>query len=135
MVTIVPPQTSAVVANAVETSTVLLNLAQGQNLSVPAKTFEHLASGRENLLVCEDDCETARLVSGIPGVNQVDPEKSEKLTATLLSLYDRHVRIGQLASPDGPGLAMFSRAASNEAFFKLLHSISLHGQADDTQAL
>ncbi len=124
VVNIIAPQSPAAVACAVEESTVVLNLAQGQRLSVPAKTFEHLASGRENLLLCEDDCETARLVEGIAGVNQVDPSDFQRLTATLLSLYNRHVLIGEMTAPGKMQVGRFSREASNDAFLKLLQSLS-----------
>ena len=124
VVKVIPPQSQAAVATAVEQSTVLLNLAQGQRLSVPAKTFEHLASGRENLLICEDDCETARLVVGIAGVNQVDPKDFPRLTATFLSLYNRHVLLGKLTSPDAAEIVRFSRESSNDEFLKLLSLVS-----------
>ena len=72
-VRVLDSQPPTVVSEAARTATVLLNLAQGQRLSVPAKTFEHLASGKENLLLCENDSESAQLVANVPGVIQVDP--------------------------------------------------------------
>ena len=124
VVRILPPQASEAVAAAAENSTVLLNLAQQQHLSVPAKTYEHLASGREILLVCEDDCETARLVSGIKGVNQVDPVNFQAFTDTLRSLYTRHVVAGQLTSPPELDVVGFSRDAANRAFLEVLRSVT-----------
>jgi len=124
VVRILPPQAPEVVAAAAEDSTVLLNLAQGQPLSVPAKTYEHLASGREILLVCEDDCETARLVSGIKGVNQVDAVNFQAFTNTLRSLYTRHVVAQQLTSPSELDVVGFSRDAANRTFFEVLRSVT-----------
>jgi hypothetical protein len=124
VVRILPPQAPEVVAAAAEDSTVLLNLAQGQPLSVPAKTYEHLASGREILLVCEDDCETARLVSGIKGVNQVDAVNFQAFTDTLRSLYTRHVVAQQLTSPSELDVVGFSRDAANRTFFEVLRSVT-----------
>ncbi len=121
---LLPPQGSEVLAAAVEESTVLLNFAQGQHLSVPAKTYEHLASGREILVACENDCETARLVAGIPGVNQVDPSNFGALTEVLLSLYNRHVLIGKLICPAESDVERFSRPAANEAFLALFSAVT-----------
>jgi len=123
VVKILPPQPPEAVAAAAADSTVLLNLAQGQQLSVPAKTYEHLASGREILLLCEDDCETAQLVAGIPGVNQVDATNFSALTAMLRSLYDRHVRAGKLTSPAESDISRFSRQAANAAFLEVLQTV------------
>ena len=123
VVTIVPPQPAETVLAAAAKATVLLNLAQGQSLSVPAKTFEHLASGRENLLVCEDDCETARLVVGIKGVNQVDPADSTAFSKVLLDLYERHVDHGVLTSPNSSELDAYSRENANRAFLSVLTSV------------
>lgn len=103
-------------------STVLLNLAQLQPLSVPAKTFEHLASGRENLLLCEDDSESAQLVANIPGVLHVDPRDSEALDRVLRDLYQRHAVQGRLRAPAERDVAVFSRAAANEAFWKVIRA-------------
>src|SRR5450755_3287849 len=100
VVRLVPPQDAAGVAAAVAQSTLLLNLAQQQPLAVPAKTYEQLARGREILLICEDDCETARVVAGIPGVSQVNDENFQALTARLLDLYARHVVEGSATVPD-----------------------------------
>jgi hypothetical protein len=124
VVKILPPQTADAVATTAAESTVLLNLAQGQHLSVPAKTYEHLASGREILLLCEDDCETARLVAGIRGVNQVDPANFDALTRTLFSLYNRHVVGGELTSPSEVDIARFSREAANREFLEVLQSVT-----------
>ena len=103
-------------------STVLLNLAQLQPLSIPAKTFEHLASSRENLLLCEDDSESAQLVANIPGVLQVDPRNSEALDRALRDLYERHVLQGRLLAPAERDVAAFSRAAANETFWRIIRS-------------
>jgi hypothetical protein len=124
VVKFVPAQPASVVAEATVASTVVLNLAQLQPLSIPAKTFEHLASGRENLLLCEDDSESAHLVAKIPGVLQVDPRNAEALDRILLDLYDRHVIQGRLAAPAQQDVAAFSRAAANEAFWRVIKSIA-----------
>jgi len=124
VVRILPPQTPEGVAAAVAQSTVLLNLAQQQRLSVPAKTYEHLASGREVLLICEDDCETARLVSAVRGVNQVDPADFHALTQTLLDLYNRHVVRREVTAPAETDVSRFSRASANGDFYAVLASVA-----------
>jgi hypothetical protein len=124
VVRIVPPQSAQTVADAIKRATLLLNLAQQQPLSVPAKTFEQLASGREILLLCEDDCETARLVSGIRGVHQVDPRNFDKLTSLLLDLYTRHVVNKVSTAPSQQEVAAFSRIAANERFYAIFSSLA-----------
>lgn len=120
VVRILPQQSAQAVAEAVSRSTVLLNLAQQQPLAVPAKTYEQLASGREILLICEDDCETARVVSGMRGVTQVDPSKVRALTDVLLDLYTRHVVEGNLKAPAAEQVARYSRTAANKLFHEVL---------------
>lgn len=124
VVRFIPPQPAEIVAETTLQSTVLLNLAQHQPLTVPAKTFEHLASGRENLLLCEDESESARLVARIPGVLQVDPRNPTALDQALLDLYERHVNQGQLRAPSEKDVAAFSRAAANEAFWLIMASVA-----------
>lgn len=114
----------SVVAEATRTATVLLNLAQGQPLSVPAKTFEHLASGKENLLLCENDSESAQLVASIPGVIQVDPRDADALDRALLDLYERHVNQGRLRAPTEQDIFAFSRAAANDRFWQTMIALA-----------
>lgn len=125
VVNFVPPQPPEVVAAKTLDSTVVLNLAQHQPLSVPAKTFEHLASGRENLLLCEGDSESAQLVAKIPGVLQIDPRDVEALDRALLDLYERHVNQGLLRAPAPQDVTAFSRAAANEAFWRIMKAIAV----------
>ena len=124
VVRLLPPQKPPAVQEAISRSTLLLNLAQQQQLSVPAKTFEQLASGREILVLCEDDCETARLVSGISGVTQVDPANFDKLTDVLLDVYRRHVVNKALTAPGETEVAQFSRTAANEHFYRIFSSVA-----------
>lgn len=121
---VLPPQNPQAVAEAVNRSTLLLNLAQQQPLSVPAKTFEQLASGREILLLCEDDCETARVVSGIPGVTQIDPSNFDKLKNFLIDAYTRHVKHNVSAVLTDRDVAQFSRVAANELFLGIFASVA-----------
>src|SRR5450755_504470 len=122
--TILPQQTPAAVLKAIDASTVLLNLAQQQHSSVPAKTYEHLASGRENLLICENDSETAHVVAGIRGVNQADPRDPRALEDVILDLYQRHVIEGRLTAPSEEDVVKFSRAAANEQSWVLMDSLA-----------
>jgi hypothetical protein len=124
VVQFVPPQRPEVVVDATLESTVVLNLAQHQPLSIPAKTFEHLASGRENLLLCEDDSESAQLVANIRVVLQVYPQNIEALDRALEDLYHRHVIQGLLRAPAQQDVAGFSRAAANDGFWRVMKSIA-----------
>jgi glycosyltransferase involved in cell wall biosynthesis len=130
VVRILPPESARGVAEAMSRSTVLLNLAQQQPLAVPAKTYEQLASGREVLLVCEDDCETARLVAGIRGVTQVDPGRPQALADALLDLYTRHVVAGRLTAPAEREVSKFSRTAANRRFHAVLASVAPLGSPE-----
>jgi hypothetical protein len=120
VVALLPRQPQHVVDQAVSDSTVLLNLCQQQHLSVPAKTYEHLASGRENLLLCERDSETAHVVAGIRGVNQVDPRDSSALENTLLELYRHHAVEARLTAPAAKDVLQFSRDCANERFWEVM---------------
>lgn len=124
VVALTPAQPAEAVAAATTHSTVLLNLAQHQPMSVPAKTFEHLASGRENLLLCENDSETALLVKSIPGVIQVDPRDASAMDRVLLDLYDRHVNQGRLRAPTEGDISKFSRGAANDLFWSIIQSVT-----------
>jgi hypothetical protein len=135
VVRFLPSQPAEVVAEKTLESSVVLNLAQHQPLSIPAKTFEHLASGRENLLLCEDDAEGALLVANIPGVLQVDPRNSEALDRVLFDLYERHVIQGRLQAPAQKDIAGFSRGAANDVFWhvmKLVASVDNQGVSQES---
>ena len=128
VVTILPPQSAEVVRTATLDATLLLNLAQGQRLSVPAKTYEHLACGREILILCEPDCETAQMMSGILGVSQADPSDSQALDRVMLDLYNRHVVAGGLEAPSEIQIAKFSREWANRQFQDLFTQIENRDQ-------
>jgi hypothetical protein len=121
--TILPHGSADAVSQAVKGATVLLNLAQRQPFSVPAKTYEHLICNREILLICESDSETARVVKGISGVTQVDSRNSEDLEQALLNLYDRHVVQGVMTIPSSEEIRGFSRSAANEKFLEIIEDV------------
>lgn len=123
VVKILPQSPQHVVTKAVAESTLLLNLSQEQRLSIPAKTFEHLAYAREILLLCENDSETASLVAGMPGVNQVDQRDIPALEKALLDIYGRHVVQRQMTVPTKKDILEFSRAAANERFWNIIESV------------
>jgi hypothetical protein len=135
VVRILPAQSAQAVADEVERATVLLNLAQQQHLHVPAKTYEYLAAGREVLLLCEDDCETAGLVAGIRGVIQVDQSDARLLGSVLLDLYNRHVIGGALTAPAEADIHGFSRECANERFLALLACVASAGRPPERTPL
>jgi hypothetical protein len=124
VVKILPQSPQHEVTKAVAESTLLLNLSQEQPLSIPAKTFEHFASAREILLLCENDSETASLVVGMPGVNQVDQRDVQALEKVLLDIYHRHVVQCRMTVPTKNDVLKFSRAAANERFWKVISSVA-----------
>ena len=123
VVRILPQSPQHEVTKAVEESTLLLNLSQEQPLSIPAKTFEHFVSAREILLLCENDSETASLVAGIPGVNQVDQRDVQALEKVLFDIYHRHVVQCRMTVPNENDVLKFSRAAANEQFWRIITSV------------
>jgi serine acetyltransferase len=128
VVRILPAQDPQAVAQEVAQATVLLNLAQQQQLHVPAKTYEQLAAGREVLVICEDDCETAGIVTGIRGVIQVGQSDPQVLIRVLLDLYQRHVIEGTPRVPAEAEVRQFSRTLANQRFHAVLTSVAaLHG--------
>jgi hypothetical protein len=123
VVKILPQSPQHEVTKAVAESTLLLNLSQEQPLSIPAKTFEHFASAREILLLCENDSETASLVAGMTGVNQVDQYDLQALEKVLFDIYRRHVVQCRMTVPTTNDVLKFSRSAANERFWKVITSV------------
>ena len=113
----VPPEQ---VGRLVEECSVVLNLAQNQLLQIPAKTFEHLASGRENLVLCEADSDTAHLIDGIPGIVRADANNANEIDAALLELYQRHAVEGKLTAPSPEHTRRFARPLLNAEYLKLI---------------
>ena len=124
VVTLLPQMPQQAVVEAMRDSTVLLNLAQQQPLSVPAKTYEHLASGKEILLLCEDDSDTAEVVAGLRGIHQVDQNNPGALERALEDLYQRHVVLDRPHAPCEEQVRPFSRQAANEQFLAIMKSLA-----------
>jgi glycosyltransferase involved in cell wall biosynthesis len=106
-----------------ERATLLVNFAEGQRTQVPAKTFEILALGREVLVLCEPDSDTARIVTGLAGVTTAR-SSGESLRATLHDLYQRHAVEGRLRAPTPEVVARFARSTQNERFRELIQHIT-----------
>lgn len=123
VLTLLPHSPAETVNRAVSEATVLLNLAQQQPYSVPAKTYEHLVANREILVICENDSETARVVKGIHGVNQVDSRNRADLERILLDLYQRHAVEGIMTVPSAEEVREFSRSAANEKFLRIIEDV------------
>ena len=101
-------------------ATLLLNFAEGQRMQLPAKTFELLALGREVLMLCEPDSDTANLVRGIGGVECVSSADGVGLREFLRRVYRRHVVEGTLNAPAPDEIAPFSRARQNICFIEAI---------------
>jgi glycosyltransferase involved in cell wall biosynthesis len=124
VVEIHPPVPGSQVPALIAEATVLMNLAQNSPLQIPAKTFEHLVSGRELLVICEANCDTARLLDTVPGALRVDPNDAAGLDAALFDLYRRHVVEGRLNAPDRAYTARFGRDVRNAEFMTLLEKVA-----------
>jgi hypothetical protein len=106
-----------------DAATVLLNFAQGQARLIPAKTFEHLASGREMLVICETDSDTGRLLSGIPGASIVAPGDQPSLEQALRAMYRRHVVEGRSAASSPDDVRRYSRSGQNQLFMRVVDKV------------
>jgi len=123
LVHILPPVPPAEISKLVLNATVLVNLTQNWPIQVPAKTYEQLASGREILVLCEQQSETARIVDPIQGVIRVDPQRPHQLLAALEDLYARHVQQGRLRAPRDEQVIPYSRRFTNEQFTAVIAGI------------
>lgn len=122
-----PPVSEAELLPLAEQATVLLNLAQGQQNQVPAKTFEHLASGREVLALCEADSDTGRLLDSVTGAIRIEPNDSAGLVNALRGLYRRHVIEGIPRALPIEQVQGYSRQSQNKRFINALNS-AMHQQ-------
>jgi hypothetical protein len=123
IVRLVAPVSAGALAPMLERATVHLNLAQNQPNQIPAKTFEHLASGREVLALCETDSDTGRILDRIPGTTRVDPADTAALRAALRDLYSRHVVDGIARPPPAASVRQYSRAMQNQRFVEIIARI------------
>jgi hypothetical protein len=101
-------------------ATVLLNLAQQGSVMIPAKAYEHVASGREVLIISEPDTDVSMLFRDIPGICCVDSRSSTALDAALVDYYHRHVIEGKSKPPETNIALPFSRVAQNETLRRIL---------------
>jgi hypothetical protein len=124
IVRILPPVSSVEVQRHTENATLLLNFTQGWPVQVPAKTYEQLASGREILVLCEAESETARIVDPLEGVTRVDPRDDRELDRALYDVYRRHVNGGRLNAPQQSQVLQYSREFMNAKFLEILQSVT-----------
>lgn len=120
VVSIHGPLSSLELRRLYERATVLLNFAERQPMQVPAKTFELLALGREVLVLCESDSDTASVIGGLTGTIRTLSGDTEQLRHVLLDLYQRHVVEGRLCAPPIEEIGRFSRTLQNERFAKVI---------------
>ena len=123
VVTILPRLSSEELARLYERATLLLNFAEGQMMQVPAKTFELLSLGREVLIFCEPDSDTAKVVQGLAGVSCICSSDAPALLAMIRALYHRHVQEGRLSAPAHKDIWRYSRTAQNERFRTLIRRV------------
>lgn len=121
---ILPPVRAIELEPYTERATVLMNFSQGQSWAIPAKTYEHMASGREMLVFCERESATGRLIEGIPGVCMADPRDSAQLDDTLNDLYQRHVVEGVSRAPSEEAAAPFSRESQSDLFVNIVEEVA-----------
>ena len=123
VVELLPKRTRKELQPLIDKATVMLTLAQGQRPLIPAMAFEHLASGREVLAICEPDSDTGRLLATVRGVTQVAPDHQTAIESALESLYQRHAIDGTLTLPAREDVRRFSRQNSNDIFKRILGAV------------
>jgi glycosyltransferase involved in cell wall biosynthesis len=124
VVSVLPPVPLSALEKLVQDATVLLNLTQNAPLMVPAKTYDQIASGREILLICENNSDAALMLQGMRGVTRVDPADQTALNAALWDLYRRHVVAGVINSPLPSEVGRFSRETANRKFLAIMTSVT-----------
>ena len=129
VVTILPRLDSRDLAELYSRGTLLLNFAEGQRMQVPAKTFELLALGREVLMLCEPDSDTASVVRRISAVTCAQSSDAAGLRKVLLDVYRRHVDQGILRTASHGEIAEYSRVVQNERFVTLIEAVAC-GKSD-----
>jgi glycosyltransferase involved in cell wall biosynthesis len=109
----------------IEASNVLVNLAQGQKQQVPAKLFEHVASGRQVLLFAEPDSDSARIARQLRNFLRVD-DSVEDVTEVLRKLYEEYVNaiINGDVSERGVLSQTLSRRETSIQFYRLVTGIA-----------
>jgi hypothetical protein len=120
---ILPPVRARELEPRIERATLLINFAQGSPMTIPAKTYDHMASGRELLIFCEADSATGKLLNGIAGVSIVDPRDATQIDRALEDCYRRHVIEGKSHVPSDEDAAPFSRSKQSELFVNLVETV------------
>lgn len=123
VVSILPAMPPAELAAHLASATLQVNFAQGQPRQIPAKTFEHIASGSELLALCEADSDTGRLLRGVPGARAVPPGDALALSGALWDYYQRHVLAGHSAPPPAEIVRQYSRHGQNLQFAALVRQV------------
>jgi glycosyltransferase involved in cell wall biosynthesis len=101
-------------------ATVLLNLAQHASVMIPAKAYEHIASGREVLLISEKNTDVFRMFDGIAGISCVETDDAAALDQTLSDLYQRHAVDGRANPPASETARSFSRTVQQQRFRSIM---------------
>lgn len=115
------PVPAAQVAELIREANVLINFAQKQHDSVPAKLFEQIASRRHVLLFTEADSESANVAGDFAQVLRVDSDIAEIETA-ICRLYAQWVDGDTPPAMDDSQLASLARRRANEHLERLLES-------------
>lgn len=113
------PVPSSQVAELIREANVLINFAQKQHDSVPAKLFEQIASRRHVLLFTEADSESAIVAGNSAQVLRVDSDIAEIETA-ICRLYAQWVDGDTTPTIDDSYLANLGRRRANEHLERLL---------------
>jgi Glycosyl transferase 4-like domain len=118
------PVPSAQIAALTREANVLINFAQKQPDSVPAKLFEQIASRRQVLLFTESDSESANVAGNSPQVLRLEGDIAE-IEAAIRRLYAQWVEGTATATVDDSMLAELGRRHSNEHLERLLRAPEL----------
>jgi glycosyltransferase involved in cell wall biosynthesis len=117
---ILPAVSPGKVREMIRESEILVNFAQGQPDQIPAKLYEHMASGREMLLIAEKDSDSARVAVATGQGRVVEPNDSVGLREVMRDLYSFYVQHSRPFKPFAETVTEFSRESQNRRFLQLL---------------
>lgn len=111
---------SEALSEAVANADVLINLSQRQQVAIPAKTFEHLGSSKEILMIAEHDSDSAAVLREAKRGIIVGPTDDSALQKAVETLYRRYVVDELPPEIDVTASEVFSRERQNDRYIRIL---------------
>ena len=107
----------------VTASNLLINFAQGQPRQIPAKSYEYIASGRDQLIIAEPDGDLADLVREAGVGKTVSPDDISGMKDAILGYYREYADDSERRAVAASELSQYGRAAQLARFGELLNEL------------